>query len=129
MLTEHKDSMRSSRDELHNALLTLWFLMSMREITQLQRWIGLYKKDNWTKSDYIMNVITSEWREGNALHWGRDFVCFRWGGGQWFHHILHICCCRKVYYWWKFICLQAPTKLKWPWQDSPLRRLKRMLSC
>lgn len=23
-----------------------------------------------------MNVVTSEWREGNVLHWGRDFICF-----------------------------------------------------
>ena len=63
------------RNILHNALLTLTFLNSMGKGTtapERNRIVG--KATELNEPIYFKDVLTSEWKPGHVLCWGRSFA-------------------------------------------------------
>ena len=75
MLNKQKGTTKTPRDRLHNALLTLNFLNANEEGTTAaeRHWI-IEKTAELNQPIYFKDVLTSEWKPGYVLHWGRGFA-------------------------------------------------------
>ena len=63
------------RNRLHNALLTLNFLNANEKGTTAaeRHWI-MEKTSELNQLVYFKDVLTSQWRPGDVLRWGRGFA-------------------------------------------------------
>ena len=63
------------RNRLHNALLTLNFLKTNEKGTTAaeRHWI-MEKSVELNQLVYIKDVLTSQWKPGDVLRWGRGFA-------------------------------------------------------
>lgn len=75
MLNKHKRVENTPRNRLYNALLTLNFLHTNEiEITAGDRQWIIEKSSELNKPVYFKDVLTSQWKSGDVLCWGRGFV-------------------------------------------------------
>ena len=65
----------TSRNRLHNTLLTLNFLNTNEKGTTAaeRHWI-IEKSSELNQPVYFKDVLTSQWKPGDVLHWGRGFA-------------------------------------------------------
>ena len=63
------------RNRLHNALLTLNFLNANEKRTTAteRHWI-IEKSTELNQPIYFKDVLTSQWKPGDVLRWGRGFA-------------------------------------------------------
>ena len=75
MLNKQKGVENAPRNRLHNALLTLNFLNANEKGTTAaeRHWI-MEKSAELNQLVYIKDVLTSQWKPGDVLHWGRGFA-------------------------------------------------------
>ena len=75
MLSKQKKMENTHRNRFHNALLTLNFLNANEKGTTAseRHWI-MEKTSELNQPVYFEDVLTSQWKPGDVLHWGRDFV-------------------------------------------------------
>ena len=80
MLNKQKGLENSPRNRLHYSLLTLDFLHPNEEGTTAaeRHWIR-EKFSELNHLVYFKDVLTSQWKSGDVLHWGRGFVLFSTG--------------------------------------------------
>ena len=75
MLNKQKGTTKTPRDRLHNALLTLNSLNANEEgITAAVRHWTIEKPMELNQPIYLKDVLTSEWKPGYVLRWGRGFT-------------------------------------------------------
>ena len=76
MLNKQKGVIKTTRERLHNALLTLIsFKANEKGTTAVERhWIVERKKNELNQPVHFKNVLISEWKPGYVLHWERDFA-------------------------------------------------------
>ena len=77
MLNRQKGSTRTPKYRLHSALLTLNFLNANEQNTTAveRHWI-VERTVELNQAVYIKDILTSEWKMGNVLCWGKGYVCF-----------------------------------------------------
>ncbi|KAL6065033.1 hypothetical protein STEG23_028902 [Scotinomys teguina] len=75
MLDKQKGVTKTPRNRLHNALLTLNFLNANEKGTTAaeRHWI-IEKTAELNQPIYFKDVLTSEWKPGYVLRWGRGFA-------------------------------------------------------
>ncbi|KAL6087154.1 hypothetical protein STEG23_023411, partial [Scotinomys teguina] len=75
MLNKQKGVTKTPRNRLHNALLTLNFLNANEKGTTAaeRHWI-IEKTAELNQPIYFKDVLTSEWKPGYVLRWGRGFA-------------------------------------------------------
>ena len=75
MLNKQTVVENAPRNKLHNALLTLNFLNRNEKGTTAAKrhWI-MEKSAELNQLVYFNNTLTSEWKPGNVLQWGRVFA-------------------------------------------------------
>ena len=75
MLNKQKGVENTPRNRLHNALLTLNFLKANEKGTTAaeRHWI-LEKSSELNQSIYFKDMLISQWKPGDVLHWGRGFA-------------------------------------------------------
>ena len=75
MLNKQKGITKTPRDRLHSALLTLNFLNASEQNTTAaeRHWI-VGKTTELNQPVYIKDILTSEWKTENILHWGRGYA-------------------------------------------------------
>ena len=75
MLNKQKGVENAPRNRLHNALLTLNFLDANEKgtIAAERHWI-MEKSTELNQPVYFKDVLTSQWKPRDVLHWGRGFV-------------------------------------------------------
>ena len=75
MLNKQKGTKDTPRNRLHNALLTLNFLNANEKGTTAaeRHWI-MEKTSELNQPVYFKDVLTSQWRPGDVLRWGRGFA-------------------------------------------------------
>lgn len=75
MLNRQKGATKTPRDRLHSALLTLNFLNADEQnSTAAERHWIVEKTAELNQPAYIKDILTSEWKMGNVLRWGRGFA-------------------------------------------------------
>jgi hypothetical protein len=79
MLNRQKRSTGIPKDRLHSTLLILKFLNANEQNTTAseRHWI-VERTIELNQPVYIKNFLTTEWKMGNVLRWGRGYayVCF-----------------------------------------------------
>ena len=75
MLNKQKRVENTPRNKLHNHLLTLNFLNANEKGTTAAKgcWI-IEKSSELNQLVYFKDVLTSQWKPGDVLHWGRHFA-------------------------------------------------------
>ena len=75
MLNKQKGVENTPRNRLHNALLTFNFLnFNKKGTTAAERHWIMEKSAELNQPVYIKDVLTSQWRPGDVLRWGRGFA-------------------------------------------------------
>ena len=75
MLNKQKGVENTSRNRLHNALLTLNFLNANEKGTiAAERHLIMEKSSELNQPIYFKDVLTSQWKPGDVLHWRRGFA-------------------------------------------------------
>ena len=63
------------RNRLHNAFLTLNFLNANEKgTTAAERHWTIERTSELNQPVYFKDVLTSEWKPGDVLHWIKDFA-------------------------------------------------------
>ena len=77
MLNEQKGVENTPRNRLYNTLLTLNFLNANEKgtMTAERHWI-FEKSAELNQPIYFKDVLTSQWKPGDVLHWGRVLLLF-----------------------------------------------------
>ena len=75
MLNKQKGMENTPQNRLHNALLSLNFLNANKKGTKTaeRHWI-MEKTSELNQPVYFKDVLTSQWKPGDVLRWGRGFV-------------------------------------------------------
>ena len=75
MLNKQKATENTPRKRWHNALLTLNFLNANEKGTMAaeRHWI-IEEMSELNQLVYFKDVLTSEWKPGDVLRWGRGFT-------------------------------------------------------
>ena len=83
MLNKQKGVIKTPRDRLHSALLTLIFLNDNEKGTTgvEKHWIT-EKSAELDQPLYFKDVLTSEWKPGDMLHYERGFDFLSYGYHQ-----------------------------------------------
>ena len=74
MLNKQKGIENTPRNRLHNALLTLNFFRTNENSSREALDNGLKKTSGLNQPLYFKDVLTSQWKPGDVLHWGRGFA-------------------------------------------------------
>ena len=75
MLYKQKKETKKPRERLHSALLTLNFLNAGEKgASAAERHWVMEKSSEINQSNYFKDVLTSAWKPGYVLQWGRGFA-------------------------------------------------------
>jgi hypothetical protein len=75
MLNKQRGSTRNPKDRLHSALLSLNFLnANEHNTTAAERHWAIERTVELNQPVYTKHILTSEWKMGIVLHWGRGYA-------------------------------------------------------